>query len=103
MVAARGNGLIMAPNPHLPAQAGIEAAQRYREAWTGDNGTPPRIARVQGVFPLARSGALREDIQTYLKRQHSIGVYQGPWTVTSTKPCNDSAYCMTQRRSSQKA
>ncbi|QCI11839.1 LLM class flavin-dependent oxidoreductase [Pseudomonas putida] len=78
MVAARGHGLIMAPNPHLPAQAGIEAAQRYREAWTGDNGTPPRIARVQGVFPLAHSDALREDIQSYLKRQHSIGVYQGP-------------------------
>lgn len=78
MVAARGNGLIMAPNPHLPAQAGIEAAQRYREAWTGDNGTPPRIARVQGVFPLAHSDALRGDIHTYLKRQHSIGVYQGP-------------------------
>lgn len=78
LVAARGNGLIMAPNPHLPPQAGIEAAQRYRDAWTGDSGTAPRIARVQGVFPLAPSDALRQDIHSYLKRQQSIGVYQGP-------------------------
>ena len=78
LVSARGNGLIMAPNPHLPAHAGIEAVQRYRDAWTGDNGTPPRIARVQGVFPLAHSDALRQDIHTYLKRQQLIGVYQGP-------------------------
>ncbi|MCU1724133.1 LLM class flavin-dependent oxidoreductase [Pseudomonas sp. 5P_5.1_Bac1] len=82
LVAARGNGLIMAPNPHLPAEASIEAVQRYRAAWTGDNGTPPRVARVQGVFPTAGIGgddsALRRDIHTYLQRQHSIGVYHGP-------------------------
>lgn len=78
MVAARGNGLIMAPNPHSPAHAGVELAQRYRAAWTGDSASPPRIAQVQGVFPLAHSDALREDIHTYLRRQHSIGVYQGP-------------------------
>lgn len=78
LVAARGNGLIMAPNPHLPAQAGVELVQRYRDAWTGDNGTPARIARVQGVFPLAHTPGLREDIQRYLARQKSIGVYQGP-------------------------
>lgn len=80
LVAARGNGLIMAPNPHLPPEAGIELVERYRAAWTGDNGTPPRVARVQGVFPHTGSDnqALRKDIRAYLERQHSIGVYQGP-------------------------
>lgn len=78
LVAARGNGLITAPNPHLPAQASIDLLQRYRDAWTGDNGTPPRIARVQGVFPLAPTQALRQDIHTYLARQQRIGVYHGP-------------------------
>ena len=79
-VAARGNGLIMAPNPHLPPEAGVELVERYRAAWTGDNGTPPRVARVQGVFPNTGGDnhALRKDIRAYLERQHSIGVYQGP-------------------------
>lgn len=82
LVAARGNGLIMAPNPHLPPEAGVELVERYRRAWTGDNGTPARVARVQGVFPgdspASDDSALRRDIQDYVRRQQRIGVYNGP-------------------------
>ncbi|MGY2284883.1 LLM class flavin-dependent oxidoreductase [Pseudomonas gingeri] len=80
LVAARGNGLIMAPNPHLPAEAGVELVERYRNAWTGDNGTPARVARVQAVFPgadaSAEGSALHSDILGYVRRQQSIGVYR---------------------------
>ncbi|QXI30640.1 LLM class flavin-dependent oxidoreductase [Pseudomonas vanderleydeniana] len=80
LVAARGNGLIMAPNPHLPPEAGVELVERYRQAWTGDNGTPARVARVQAVFPGADAAApgstLHSDILAYVRRQQSIGVYR---------------------------
>jgi hypothetical protein len=72
-VAERGHGLIMAPNPQLPAEAGIELVNRYRSAWTGDNGTPARVARVQALLP-APDDATRRDIQAYVQRQHRIGV-----------------------------
>ncbi|KPA91334.1 flavin-dependent oxidoreductase [Pseudomonas asplenii] len=79
-VAARGNGLIMAPNPHLPPEAGVELVERYRQAWTGDNGTPARVVRVQAVFPDADAAApgstLHGDILAYVRRQQSIGVYR---------------------------
>jgi alkanesulfonate monooxygenase SsuD/methylene tetrahydromethanopterin reductase-like flavin-dependent oxidoreductase (luciferase family) len=77
LVAERGHGLITAPNPHLPPEAGVELVNRYRNAWTGDNGTPPRVARVQALLPSPDAGTLR-DIQAYVQRQQSIGVYQGP-------------------------
>lgn len=76
LVAERGHGLIMAPNPHLPAQAGVELVNRYRNAWTGDNGTPARVARVQALLP-APDDATRRDIQAYVQRQQSIGVLKG--------------------------
>lgn len=76
LVAERGHGLIMAPNPHLPPEAGIELVERYRNAWTGDNGTPARIARVQALLPTP-DDATRRDIQAYVQRQQSIGVLKG--------------------------
>ncbi|PSL92556.1 LLM class flavin-dependent oxidoreductase [Pseudomonas sp. R9.37] len=76
LVAERGHGLIMAPNPHLPAHAGAALVRRYRNAWTGDNGTPARIARVQALFP-APDEATRRDILAYVQRQQSIGVFKG--------------------------
>ncbi|KAF1012002.1 MAG: Alkanal monooxygenase alpha chain [Pseudomonas fluorescens] len=77
LVARRGHGLIMAPNPHLPAHASAELAERYRHAFTGDNGTPPRIARVQALIP-ALDAATRDDIRAYVQRQRSIGVLKAP-------------------------
>ena len=76
LVAERGHGLIMAPNPHLPSEAGVELVGRYRNAWTGDNGTPARIARVQALLP-APDDATRRDIQAYVQRQQNIGVLKG--------------------------
>lgn len=76
-VAERGHGLIMAPNPHLPPEAGVELVNRYRNAWTGDNGTPPRVTRVQALIPTP-DAATRNDIQAYVQRQQSIGVYKAP-------------------------
>lgn len=76
LVAERGHGLIMAPNPHLPPEAGVELVERYRNAWTGDNGTPARIARVQALLP-APDDATRRDIQAYVQRQQNIGVLKG--------------------------
>ncbi|NWD63210.1 LLM class flavin-dependent oxidoreductase [Pseudomonas sp. IPO3774] len=76
-VAERGHGLIMAPNPHLPPEAGVELVKRYRNAWTGDNGTPPRVTRVQALIPTP-DAATRNDIQAYVQRQQSIGVYKAP-------------------------
>ncbi len=76
LVAERGHGLIIAPNPHLPPEAGIELVERYRNAWTGDNGTPARIARVQALLPTP-DDATRRDIQAYVQRQQSIGVLKG--------------------------
>ena len=76
LVAERGHGLIMAPNPHQPAQAGVERVTRYRNAWTGDNGTPARVARVQALFP-SPDDATRRDILAYVQRQQSIGVFKG--------------------------
>lgn len=73
LVAERGHGLIMAPNPHLPAEAGVGLVNRYRNAWTGDNGTPARVARVQALLP-APDDATRRDIQAYVQRQQNIGV-----------------------------
>ncbi|MGY2377807.1 LLM class flavin-dependent oxidoreductase [Pseudomonas sp. SDO524_S393] len=72
-VAERGHGLIMAPNPQLPAEAGVELVNRYRNAWTGDNGTPARVARVQALLP-SPDDATRRDIQTYVQRQQRIGI-----------------------------
>ncbi|TFY86812.1 LLM class flavin-dependent oxidoreductase [Pseudomonas kairouanensis] len=76
LVAERGHGLIMAPNPHLPPEAGVELVTRYRNAWTGDNGTPARVARVQALLP-SPDDATRRDIQAYVQRQQSIGVLKG--------------------------
>ena len=76
LVAERGHGLIMAPNPHLPPEAGVELVERYRNAWTGDNGTPARVARVQALFP-SPDAATRRDIHAYVQRQQSIGVFKG--------------------------
>ena len=73
LVAERGHGLIMAPNPHRPPAAGVELVARYRNAWTGDNGTPASIARVQALLP-SPDDATRRDIQAYVQRQQSIGV-----------------------------
>lgn len=74
-VAARGNGLIMAPNPHLPVEAGVELVQRYRQGWRSDHLTAPRVVRVQAVFPEGGDDtALRQDIQAYVRRQQAIGV-----------------------------
>ncbi|HCT03972.1 MAG TPA: LLM class flavin-dependent oxidoreductase [Pseudomonas sp.] len=75
-VAERGHGLIMAPNPHLPAHAGVELVDRYRKAWTGDNGTPARVVRVQALFP-SPGDATRRDILAYVDRQQRIGVFKG--------------------------
>ncbi|OCW27617.1 LLM class flavin-dependent oxidoreductase [Pseudomonas aylmerensis] len=76
LVAERGHGLIMAPNPHQPADAGTDLVNRYRNAWTGDNGTPARVARVQALFP-APDDATRNDIRAYVQRQQRIGVFKG--------------------------
>lgn len=74
-VAARGNGLIMAPNPHLPVEAGVELVQRYRQGWRSDHLTAPRVVRMQAVFPEGGDDtALRQDIQAYVRRQQTIGV-----------------------------
>ncbi|MGY2402331.1 LLM class flavin-dependent oxidoreductase [Pseudomonas sp. SDO5271_S396] len=72
-VAERGHGLVMAPNPQLPAEAGVELVNSYRNAWTGDNGTPARVARVQALLP-SPDDATRRDIQTYVQRQQRIGI-----------------------------
>lgn len=73
LVAERGHGLIMAPNPHLSPEAGVALVDRYRNAWTGENGTPARIARVQALLP-SPDADTRLDIQAYVQRQQRIGV-----------------------------
>ncbi|MBD1552633.1 LLM class flavin-dependent oxidoreductase [Pseudomonas typographi] len=81
-VAARGNGLIMAPNPQLPSEAAGPWLQRYRQAWPAQQPTRPRAAWVQAVFPEQypdrEDSTLRRDILAYAQRQRHIGVYQGP-------------------------
>ncbi|MDF0729274.1 LLM class flavin-dependent oxidoreductase [Pseudomonas entomophila] len=74
-VATRGNGLIMAPNPLLPAEAAVQLVQRYRQTWSDTHPTPARVVRVQGVFPAGGDDRyLRQDIQAYVRRQQGIGV-----------------------------
>ncbi len=75
-VAERGHGLIIAPNPHQPAEAADALVNRYRNAFTGDNGTPARVARVQALLP-SPDAATRRDIEAYVQRQQSIGVFKG--------------------------
>ncbi|MGY4535533.1 alkanesulfonate monooxygenase SsuD/methylene tetrahydromethanopterin reductase-like flavin-dependent oxidoreductase (luciferase family) [Pseudomonas sp. TE3786] len=76
-VAERGNGLIVAPNPHLPSSGSVELIHRYREAWNLNAGRSPRVALVRAVFPGVdaqdRHSSLRQDIDSYIRRQRSIG------------------------------
>ncbi|MFT4198497.1 MAG: LLM class flavin-dependent oxidoreductase, partial [Pseudoxanthomonas sp.] len=78
-VATRGNGLILAPNPGLPALASAEAIRRYRQAWPAAVARAPRVALVLAVFPQADAGdpasTLHLDIRRYVERQQRIGVY----------------------------
>lgn len=80
-VAERGNGLIVAPNPHQPSSGSVELIHRYRDAWLLGHGTRPRVALVRAVFPGVDAqdpdSSLRRDIYSYIQRQRSIGVYPG--------------------------
>ncbi|BBP83439.1 alkanal monooxygenase [Pseudomonas sp. Pc102] len=80
-VAERGNGLIVAPNPHQPSSGSVELIHRYRDAWLLGHGTRPRVALVRAIFPGVDASdpdsSLRQDISRYLQRQRSIGVYPG--------------------------
>ncbi len=80
-VAHRGNGLIVAPNPRLPATGSVELIHRYREAWNPHDRQSPRVALVRAVFPGVDAqdphSTLRHDIGAYIQRQRSIGVYPG--------------------------
>lgn len=79
-VAARGNGLIVAPNPHLPAEASLDAVARYRNSHPGQ----PRIALVRALFPGADADdpGLLADIGEHIERQRRIGVYPADRSLT---------------------
>ncbi|MCY1278141.1 F420-dependent glucose-6-phosphate dehydrogenase [compost metagenome] len=85
-VAERGNGLIVAPNPHAPSSGGVELVHRYRDAWPLGHGTKSRVALVRAVFPGVDAqdphSTLRHDINAYIQRQRSIGIYPGDGGLT---------------------
>ncbi|ANI15743.1 monooxygenase [Pseudomonas citronellolis] len=77
-VAARGNGLLLAPNPTAGAEPRGEVVERYRRAWNAEAPGGPRVALVRAVFPgsdAATPGStLRQDILAYVERQRRIGI-----------------------------
>ncbi|QJP08792.1 LLM class flavin-dependent oxidoreductase [Pseudomonas multiresinivorans] len=77
-VAARGNGLILAPNPTAGAEPRLQVIERYRRAWNPTHSGSPRVALVRAVFPgrdaAAEGTTLRQDILTYVERQRRIGI-----------------------------
>ncbi|WP_437882318.1 LLM class flavin-dependent oxidoreductase [Pseudomonas sp. LRF_L74] len=77
-VAQRANGLIVAPNPRLPASGDADLVARYRGAWTAAERSP-RIALVRAIFPGSdpadQHASLGRDISAYIERQRRIGVY----------------------------
>ena len=77
-VAARGNGLILAPNPTAGAEPRSQVIERYRQAWNPAHSGTPRVALVRAVFPgadaAAQGSTLRQDILTYVERQRRIGI-----------------------------
>ncbi|TBU97537.1 LLM class flavin-dependent oxidoreductase [Phytopseudomonas dryadis] len=77
-VALRGNGLIVAPNPNLPASANTALIQRYRNVWNHAH-QPSRVALVRAVFPGADAhdpaSSLNRDIRAYIHAKQRIGSY----------------------------
>lgn len=77
-VAARGNGLVLAPNPQAGAQSRAQVIERYRQAWNPEAPGKPRVALVRAVFPgsdAALAGStLHRDILAYVERQRRIGI-----------------------------
>ena len=77
-VALRGNGLIVAPNPNLPAAANTDLIERYRNAWSHGN-QRSRVALVRAVFPGADAhdpaSTLNRDIHAYIRGKQSSGSY----------------------------
>ncbi|KAF1067857.1 MAG: Alkanal monooxygenase alpha chain [Pseudomonas citronellolis] len=75
-VAARGNGLVLAPAAGSTSQQQLEQVERYRQAWRGPG--QPRVALVRAVFPgsdaSAEDSSLRQDILRYVERQRRIGI-----------------------------
>ncbi len=77
-VAARGNGLILAPDPRADAEPRGQVIERYRAAWNPAHPSAPRVSLVRAVFPgsdaSARDSSLRRDILAYVERQRRIGI-----------------------------